>query len=171
MDENSSQLTSNPSVDNTPAPINTIAGHINEPGISKEGINPPKRSAMQWIWPDITDIASAKKAAKLGYQVSLLIAGFTTLVICINILFHINLFGIDLWAFLDVFSFLIIAFGIYKLNRGVAIAGLLLYCFEEVITIRTIPTSSINFTAVFFIICYINSIRGTFAYHKYISKK
>ena len=78
-----------------------------------------------WIWPHITDTGSAKKASKQGYWACALIVGMSLLFIVLSV-FGKGLLDVDLSALLDVLIFLIIGWGIYKMNRFAAVAGFFL---------------------------------------------
>lgn len=128
----------------------------------------PKSTKNFW-WPEITDLESAKKVAYYGVWAALINAGLTTLFVILSF-FGVNLFNTNALTLIDVAIFLIIAFGIYKLNRIAAVAGLLFYLFEIVVTILTVG-SSIGILGVVLLFLYINSIRGTFAYQKFKTEK
>ena len=117
-----------------------------------------------WVWPHITDADSAKKASKQGYWACAFCAG-TTLLFVVLSLFGKGLLDVDLSALLDVLVFMIIGWGIYKMNRFAAVAGLIFYLFERVSVWSEYGPSH----GLVAIVClmFINSVRGTLAYQKY----
>jgi hypothetical protein len=126
-----------------------------------------------WFWPRITDADSAKKASRQGYWACALIAGTKLLLVVLGLLgsglLSVNLSSLDeVLAFITiVLAFIIIGWGIYKMNRFAAVAGTLLYLFYIWILIWT-KTEPGPF-GVESIIClmFVNSVRGTLEYHKY----
>jgi len=75
---------------------------------------------------------------------------------------------IDRWALIDAGLFLLIGIGIWKMSRAAAVVGLVLY-FQETAW-KWDKMGSTGFGAVqvlwtiLFIICYVQGVRGTFAY-------
>ena len=83
-----------------------------------------RAQGFEWLWPNITDIKSAKDAAKQGVGVAIFVAGVTALFAILS------LFGVEMvtiWALLDAAIFAGIAFAIYKMSRVAAIFGLAFY--------------------------------------------
>lgn len=118
----------------------------------------------EWIWPSVVDITAAKKASKQGLWASTWCAG-ATIVFVVLAQFGVQMFNFDLWALLDAFLFIIIGWGIYKMNRIAAVAGLLLYILER-ISMWSEHGSKNPAMAIIITLMFINSIRGIFAYHK-----
>ena|ERR1700687_5451908 len=120
----------------------------------------------RWI-PSISDVASAKKIASQGVWVSLIIAGLTSALAIFKV------FGYNYWALGDAFLFTVIAFGIDKMWRSAAVAGLTLYIIEMIFKFIDIyrsgqPTNpGLGYMSIVIIFAYVNSIRGTFAYQKF----
>jgi hypothetical protein len=60
----------------------------------------------------------------------------------------------------------LIAYLTYKMSRVAAVLGLVIYLGDRLVLIARSGANA-NFTlAIFFIFAFINSIRGTFAYHR-----
>lgn len=122
---------------------------------------------FEWLWPKITDIKSAKDAAKQGVGVAIFVAGVTALFAILS------LFGVEMvtiWALLDAAIFAGIAFAIYKMSRVAAIFGLAFYLWGQVNAIGS--TGKVNiFMLMFITFGFINAIRGTFAYHKLLKSE
>jgi hypothetical protein len=125
------------------------------------------------IWfPSINSISEARSTALYGFFMALIIIGFNTIFALVVSFASLPapLDRIDaklIW--IDIVLFAAIAFDIGKMSRIAAIAGLLLYIlgrfnFWSMSHIPGFPeillTSYITST-------FINSIRGTFAYHKF----
>ncbi|MCY6371303.1 hypothetical protein [Clostridium ganghwense] len=117
------------------------------------------------MFKKITDMETAKKTAREGAAVSIIIAIITavTIIISMNVS---KIYDMDYWAFGDVAVFLIIALGIYKMSRIAAVLGLTIYWLEQ---IMMMASHGVKFSVlmIIFTIVYIESIRATFAYHKY----
>lgn len=120
---------------------------------------------VEWIWPTITDIPSAQKASKQGLWASAWCAGATLVFVVLSV-FGVSLYGFDLWALIDVLFFILIGWGIYKMNRFAAVAGLTLYIIERAAMWSEYgPKNPI--VAILISLMFINSIRDIFAYHRY----
>lgn len=122
-----------------------------------------KRVNNFW-WPEITDLKTAKHVAYYGIWAALVNAGLTTFFVVLG-LFGVRIVEIDFLAMIDVVIFLLIAFGIYKLNKIAAVAGLLFYILEVLLSISS-NGFSFGFMRIFLVFLYINAVRGTFIYHK-----
>jgi hypothetical protein len=118
-----------------------------------------------WIWPTITDTISAKKASKQGFVACAFCAGATLLFVILS-MFDINPYDFDIWSLSDVVLFIVIGWGIYKMNRFAAMAGLVLYIVERVFAWFEHSPKGYVMTIIFTVM-FISSIRGVFAYHRY----
>ena len=114
-----------------------------------------KRNALSHWWPKIVDLESAAEASKQGIVAAILVTVFTAGAILFNLL--------EAWSFADAFLFAIIAWGIHRKSRSAALSGLLLYLLERVfiLSINGLPV------AIILTLMFVNSVRGTFAYHKF----
>jgi hypothetical protein len=127
-------------------------------------------SRFGWVWPKITDVRSAKEACRYGFGASLFVAGVTTLVAGISMFSRSAVMGIDSSAFLDAGAFLVVAWGIHRSSRIAAVSGLVLYLFERVVMWATLGPHN-PFTEIPLTLCFINALRGTFAYHRFIQEQ
>ena len=120
---------------------------------------------IEWIWPPVTDAASAQRASKQGIWACTWCAGVTLFFVLLSV-FGVRLFGLDMWALSDVLLFIVIGWAIYKMNRFAAIAGLALSIIERAYMWAEYgPKNPV--IALIITLMFINSIRGIFAYHKY----
>ncbi|HAK87589.1 MAG TPA: hypothetical protein DHV16_09260 [Nitrospiraceae bacterium] len=119
---------------------------------------------IEWIWPSIVDTTTAQKASKQGLWASAWCAG-ATIVFVVLAQFGSQMFNFDSSALLDAFLFIIIGWGIYKMNRIAAVAGLALYIIERLYMWSASGPKN-PAIAIFITLMFINSIRGIFAYHK-----
>ena len=136
-----------------------------EEQVSKAGLFKRVAKLGTWFWPRITDVDSAKKASKQGYWACTFCVG-TTLLFVVLSLFGKGLLDADLSALLDVLFFMIIGWGIYKMNRLAAVAGLFLYLLERILMWAEYGQGNSGLTAIICLM-FVNSVRGTFEYHKY----
>lgn len=120
---------------------------------------------IEWIWPSIVDTTSAQKASKQGLWASAWCAGATIIFVVLSLL-GFQMFNFDMLALFDAFLFIIIGWGIYKVNRIAAIAGLSLYILERIL-MWTEHGPKNPAVAIFITLMFINSVRGIFAYHKF----
>jgi len=124
------------------------------------------KKGMSWIWPDVKDLETAKLANRQGVWaasfVSVVTAVFAALGAAGIQLFE---FTFDALALIDACIFGVLAFGIYKMSRIASVAGLGLYIIERAdMWINYGPKNVI--IAGLLVLMFINSIRGTFAYHR-----
>lgn len=124
---------------------------------------------IEWIWPSIMDTVSAKRAAKQGLWASALCAGSTIIFVILNH-FGIQMYSFDMGALVDVFLFIVIGWGIYNMNRFASVAGLFLYLLERIYMWSQYGLKN-PAIAIIISLMFINSIRGTLAYHKFSKGK
>jgi hypothetical protein len=74
----------------------------------------------------------------------------------------------DGWALVDAAIFGLIAWGIYRMSRVAAIAGLIFYIAERIAMHIILGRSYVSaiFVTALFLFAFINAVRGTFAYHR-----
>jgi hypothetical protein len=116
---------------------------------------------INYIFPEIVDVLTAKRAAWQGAIAALLFSCATTYYV-----FFTKDFEMGKWTLIDVVLFLLIAWGIYKMSRVAAISGLALYIIERIGMFINYDVSGVVITTIL-IIMYVNAIRGTFAFHKF----
>jgi len=129
----------------------------------------PHRSPLEafatWIahvtwWPEITDAETARRAALSG------VAAATLCAVTTGAFAVLGLFGVSRFSLLDAGLFTVIAWGIYRMSRAWAIAGLVIYVSERIVGLRIRP-GVFSVIAIIFIVLFIGGIRGTFAYHRF----
>lgn len=120
---------------------------------------------MEWLWPTIDDLESAKKAAHKGAAAAFVITIVTGVVSFLAVQ-GVAIFKelTDASSFIDAGLFLVIGFFIYRLSRIAAVIGLLLYIGEQVISIQT---HGFRFSVMMILLTsyFIAGVRGTFEYH------
>jgi hypothetical protein len=126
-------------------------------------MNPEKKKTNPW-WPDVSTPEQAKAAAMGGSVVALIVAVVTGAV-TLYATFRGPFLGLTPWSFLDVFFFALIAFGIRRLSRVAAVAGLVLYLIEQVVQWTTSGFHN-PFVMGIFTLYLIHAVRGTFSYHR-----
>lgn len=133
----------------------------------------PKKSAQfKFGLQPVSTPLEAYKAARQGVYASLLIAGITfmmTLAFMLNTApEELNTIG-SLTSFIDVGISLLIAWGIHKMSRIAAVAGLCLHLISRVYVYQVTGVGLSGLTILVagaITLCFINAIRGTFAYHR-----
>lgn len=115
-------------------------------------------------WPNICDAKSAKLAASYGVWASILCA-FATL---LGILFRVR--GLSSNSLVDVFIILLIAWAILKMSRIGSVVGLAWYLCNQIYIWQVLHRQNWVLVALLTLL-YVNSIRGTFLYHKYFAKQ
>jgi hypothetical protein len=116
-----------------------------------------------FYWPDVSTLEAAKSATKGAMFVAIFVATVTA-AFALYGMYNDPILGIDGWAFVDSFTFILIAFGLWKLSRFAAVFGVLFYILEQVDMWLTNP--SVPILAVIFTLVLIGGVRGTFSYHK-----
>jgi len=121
------------------------------------------KKTYDMLWPPVSsDISVARKAAYNGFIAAALCSVAT------GIFAAFGIFGFSKFALIDSFMFALIAWGILKMSRIAATAGLILYVFERMDAWINAGRLSDTFViAILFILFFIGGIRGTFAYHRF----
>lgn len=124
----------------------------------------PKKNIYAVWWPEITDQATAKQAALNGATA----AGFCAVITAIVSVG--GWLGATMDGLWDAAIFGIVAWGIYKMSRFAAIAGLAIYLAERVYA-WTRPGAHPNpVMAIIFTLFFIGGVRGTIAHRRYRNK-
>ena len=120
-------------------------------------------------WPTISDQETARSAALQGFVVALLVAVITAVLSVLGA-FGVKLFGFGPSSLVDAAVFALVAVGIYRMSRVAALAGLSLYVVERVYAWATLGRKN-AVVAVIFALAFVNSVRGTFAYRRFIDSR
>ena len=124
-----------------------------------------KRKLSQKFWPHITDEASARKAAFQG-------AGAAALISVVTAILAIGGFlGFDLSLLWDATIFAIVAWGIFKMSRFAAVAGLIMYLLEQGYKVAEAGKIGNLGMLLLFCLAFVNSIRATVFYHRSLKHK
>ena len=111
------------------------------------------------LWPDVDDVESARSASRQGMWAALVVAVVTGIVAAFQGL------GLNWYAFVDVGMFLLIAWGIRRVSRMAAVAGLVLFVIERIAIFgQTKQTGGI--VAIALLLAFGNGARGAFAYRR-----
>lgn len=127
-----------------------------------------EKRSKNWLWPQIDDLDTAKQTSRLGVWAALFVALLTTTLVILSWFGKQVVSYVDTTAWLDGFLFAIIAWRIYKFSKIAPIAGLALYLFERIYLWANYGAGGNLVLAFFLMMMFINSARGTFAYHKFI---
>lgn len=120
---------------------------------------------LQIFWPPIFDVVTAKKAAKQGFVAAIFISGITALPLIYRIVSSQSYDATEIFSSIlgNIVPMTLIAFWINRMSRIASISALVLSCGEMLYKISVHNTAGMY---PLFIIFFINSIRGTFIYHK-----
>lgn len=123
-----------------------------------------RKSFCQGFWPTTFDRETAKKTSRQGFWAAVFVSLFTGVMAWSqpSVFSRVTLF--------DAFLFAMIAFGIYRMSRTAAVAGLVLYILEQASAWMEHGFKN-PVIAILLVFCFINGIRGTFAYHELAKKK
>lgn len=117
-----------------------------------------------FLLPAITDLKSAQEAGRQGTAVSVLIIVFSSVITAISTATNGGTPSQGFIVMMLVYG--LIAFMIYKMSRVAAILGLVIYLSERLFLVAQYGVSGNVILVILFVFAFINSIRGTFAYHR-----
>jgi hypothetical protein len=126
-----------------------------------------EKSWRQRLWPEIVDLKTAEAASKQGVWAAGIITVVTTALSLIVLTTGASVAGIDGTAILDGLMFGLIAWGIHRKSRAASVCGFLFYLMEIGFSLVSGHGIRGGITIIFFVIAFGNSMRGTFAYHKF----
>jgi len=120
---------------------------------------------MKFLWPPIETMAEADKVARDGAGVSFFVAVVTALIAYLQMNGMIDAFPhMDKSAYVDAVIFMGIGCLLLRCSRIAAVAGLLLYTFEQVMIALNTGVHHMSFVAIVIVFSYVNSVRATFRY-------
>jgi len=125
------------------------------------------RQSLDIIWPDFSLKENTISMSRFGAG-ALIVVGIVTAISDINGIFDQNIRINEIPIILAVVYFTM-AFGISKFSRIAALLGFILFLSHSAMVLQTNYDSSTGFGVFFFGLILLNTIRGTFAYHKYKS--
>ena len=112
---------------------------------------------IQKLWPEIIDLQTAKEASRPG----VLAAGFLALMLTV-----LGLILGSPGALISGVTFAIAAWGIRQQNKAASVIALLIYLIEVASAIIESGMNPVRtIISIVFILIFVNSCRGTFAYH------
>lgn len=121
---------------------------------------PAKKSPYAFWWPEIRDEATARTAAKNAAGAAAFCAVITAVIA------YFGWLRVTREAMIDAVLFAVIGWGIYKMSRVAAVAGLVLYVFERIYAVIQPGAHSNVFSMIIFTALFIGGVRGTFYFHK-----
>jgi hypothetical protein len=107
------------------------------------------------LWPDVSDLDGAQKAARQGVVAALFVTGATTLFVMLKLS--------DVTALVDAALFALVAWRIWKMSRVWAVIGLLLFAAEKAYWIYVRGPKGLVMSVII-LLGFVTSVRGTFAY-------
>jgi hypothetical protein len=115
---------------------------------------------------------SAKYATTTAVWISYLIAAVNGLIAALSFVYQKPFGGISGWSLLDAALFAAAGWGIGRLSRPWAVVGLTFYLLNVLIAMamRGFGVSDLapGIVAIIFLMAYVNALRGTFAYHRFV---
>lgn len=127
------------------------------------------KSKLTWlVWPPITDEGVARGVIRSAFWVSTFFAAYWAVLAVVGCFLGSCRFG-PLWSFGIPMFFAGVAWGLYRLSRIAAVVGFAAFLPWEIIP-YLLGTHHPRISRIVFqsllAIVYLNSIRGTFFYHK-----
>lgn len=142
-------------------------GHMTLPG---QPVSRPREEKGRWrfLWPEITDPASARAAARHGAYAALFVSVVTALFATLALLDASPLDEevFNEMAYIDAAVFLVIAVGIFMHSRLAALLGLAIYVAERIIMMAAIGPKGLLVTIVI-TLAFVTSVRGTRAVQRF----
>jgi hypothetical protein len=131
-----------------------------------------RNQPVRWYWPTLGNVADAVQASNQGMWAAVFCAAVTGLMATISLFTHSGVGGVDPSAYVDAVLFAVIAWRIRARSKAFAVAGLVLFVIEKIYQIAMHP-ESLRFgiiLAVILLLCFISSVRGNFAYHRFMAE-
>lgn len=129
----------------------------------------PRSKFLNWVWPIITDIQTARAASRQGIFAALVVASVTTILALIA-LAGAPVMGIDGTALLDAVIFFLVAWRIHRFSKVAPIVGLALFVAGR-LYMWSVAGPSNPILPIILTLAFINSIRGTYAYHEFVQQR
>ena len=126
----------------------------------------PKTRRYSWLWPTITDAASAKEACRAGSGAAIFVAAVTAIVATASMISHTTVMGIDSGAFVDAAIFALLAWRIRRLSRVAAVFALVMYTGERIYMWASVGPSN-PIVPIVITMALVSSVRGAFAFHRF----
>lgn len=128
-----------------------------------------KSSRFRFWWPVIVDEQTAKSAAGIGASMAAFQAAVILLIVVLNVSGIGPGWGFDLWNLSDVAIFALLAWLIYwRLSRTAALFAMVFYPIGQVDFFYRHPDAKPDLRLLIYTLLYIQGVRGTFAYHKFV---
>lgn len=120
------------------------------------------------LLPRIESLSDAQEVGRQGTWAACFVAGMTTLLALGSIFAPLPLgIPVNVWSLIDAVIMGIIAWGIYRMSRIAAMAGLIYYIIGQVYMFSALEGKyKFSFVAILIILAFVNAVRGTFAYHR-----
>ena len=132
--------------------------------------------ASSWYWPPVSDITMARSAAEQGVGAALFvtIASLIFAGVVGSDFEPVSKLGFDpsdSWGIVvGAAVFLAIAGGIHCMSRIAAVLGLVIFLLDRAATIALVgPRVGMVSFALLMLVCFVNGVRGTFAYHQLLT--
>ena len=117
------------------------------------------------LWPRIEDKDSAIAAARQGFYTAICCSAATATLAILGA-FGFQIYGFNLWNLTDTLLAGGLAFGIKRMSRTAAVITLLYYIAGRIDLWVEYQVAN-PIVAGFFVLMFLNSIRGTFAFHRF----
>jgi hypothetical protein len=123
----------------------------------------PAGSWRRFLWPELLTRPKAKDAAREGAWAMTFLAAVLFVLTTLSLWSEQRILGLTEWYYLDAGVMAVIAFGLFRLSRVAAVAGLVVFILGRL-------AMGLNqrgyVVALIFFVALVNGVRGTFAYHR-----
>jgi hypothetical protein len=119
---------------------------------------------VQWLWPTIVDLDSARSAVKSGVYAAWFVAAMNTIIAAL-VPFTGAFRGYDSWILVDAAVFATVAWRLSRMSRGWAVAALTIWGLEIVDKVIS-HASTFSILTIVVLIAFVSAVRGTFAFHR-----
>jgi len=114
---------------------------------------------LAWLWPKITDVKSARSAARQGFGAAMFLAVWTVYTVLVGY--------VSYSSFVDAAIFALIGWRLYRMSRAAAVVGLVVFGGERIFQWFEHGTAGNPLMILFLFLAFANSIRGTFAHRQF----
>jgi hypothetical protein len=124
---------------------------------------------MNWFWPDIHNLDTARDAALTGSHTAFVVSGMTGALALLSAFHILNL--ADPWSLVDAMLFAVLGLLMRRMSRVAATSAIALFTIERgyeafVRSRRPMTTVAAVLVGVLYL-GFTSGVRGTIAYHRY----
>jgi hypothetical protein len=117
-------------------------------------------SSSNSYWPKIEDSDKAIEVMHGGAGAAAISSGLSAAICIAAIWLGHPVIGFDAWGLIDAAFFAVVAWRVYRLSLGWAVAGLTIFVVEKVLMFADNPKTAGFIVAIIFFLYYLNAVRA-----------